>query len=266
MSFVSPTPLANPLHFVLGNSAAGCVRAACDACGMPGAVIGFANDLAAGPLDDSQARDTGPRGFLGGGGEAAIEGHARVSHWRAVLGRLERERPDAVILWSGDNVAEVIFVAMACDRLAGRPELLLRVQVPGNDGRPWVATHLPDQLARLYATRRPLSAADRRVLAQDFARIRDTCGPVRRLESGRVVGVPGDYYDHLLLAACGPHWQAAGPVVGTAMAHCDGPNLMGDGFFSDRLGVLIDAGRIEASGPRTALREYRVRLAPDRQG
>jgi hypothetical protein len=41
---------------------------------------------------------------------------------------------------------------------------------------------------------------------------------------------------------------------------------MGDGFFSARLSVLIEAGRIEASGPRTALREYRVRLAPTRQG
>ncbi|WP_295430862.1 DUF3658 domain-containing protein [uncultured Thiodictyon sp.] len=266
MSFVSPTPLVNPLHFALGDSAAGSVRAACDSCGMPGAVIGFSNDLAAGPLDDSQARDPGLRGFLGGGGEAAIDGDARLSQWRAVLGRLEREPPEAVILWGGDNVAEVIFVAMACDRLAGRPERLLRVQVPGIEGRPYVAMHSPEQLARLYATRRPLSGADRRVLAQDFARIRDTCGPVRRLESGRVVGVPGDYYDHLLLAACGPHWQAAGPVVGTAMAHCDGPNLMGDGFFSARLSVLIEAGRIEASGPRTALREYRVRLAPTRQG
>lgn len=266
MSSVAPPPLVNPLHFVLGDSAAGCVRAACDSCAMPGTVIGFANDLAAGPLDDSEARDAGLRAFLGGGGEAAIDCYARLSQWRAILGRLERERPDAVVLWSGDNVAETIFVAMACDRLAGRPEWLVHVQVPGSEGRPWVAMHSPEQIARLYATRRSLSAADRLVLAQDFARIRDTCGPVRRLESGRVVGVPGDYYDHLLLAACGPDWQAAGPVVGTAMAHCDGPNLMGDGFFSARLGVLIEAGRIEAGGPRTALRDYSVRLALNRQG
>jgi hypothetical protein len=53
-------------------------------------------------------------------------------------------------------------------------------------------------------------------------------------------------YDPLLLAACTAQWQAPGHVVGTAMAHCDGPNLLGDGFFSERLGFLIDAGRVEA--------------------
>jgi hypothetical protein len=36
---------------------------------------------------------------------------------------------------------------------------------------------------------------------------------------------------------------------------------MSDLFFSSRLQVLIDAGRIEADGPLYRLREYAVRLA-----
>lgn len=150
---------------------------------------------------------------------------------------------------------------MACDRLTGRPEPLWRVRVPQIEGRPFVAMHAPEHIARLYASRQPLSAADRLALAQDFARIRTTCGPVRRLERGRVVGIPSDYYAPLLLAACHSDWQAAAHVVGTAMGNCDGPNLMSDGFFSARLGSLIDAGRIEASGPRTRLGAYAVRLS-----
>ena len=261
MPSASPTPLVNPLHLALGAAAAGSVRAACDSCGMPGAVVGFIDDLTHGPLADAEARAVYLRALSAGDSEA----DAPFSQWRVVLWHLDREHPDAIIIWGGANVADAIFLAMACERLAGRRELLWRVRVPEIDGRPYVAMHAPEQIARLFATRRPLSAADRLALAQDFARIRDTCGPVRRLEQGRVVGAPIDCYDHLLLAACGPDWRAAGLVVGSAMARCDGPNLPGDGFFGARLGVLVDAGCIEVSGPRTAPRDNLVRLANARQ-
>lgn len=261
MFSASPTPLVDPIHLVLGDSAAGCVRAACTSYGLPGAVIGFSDDLAHGPLDDDEARHAYMRTLQEGDGEAVIDSHASFSEWHAVVERLDREHPNTLILWSGDNVADAIFVAMACDRLTGRPEPLLRVRVPGIDRRPFVAMHPPGQIARLYTTRQPLSATDRLFLAQDFARIRNTCGPVRRLERGQVIGIPSDYYDPLLLAACGPDWRVAAHVVGTAMGYCDGPNLMGDGFFSARLCSLIDAGRIEASGPRTMRHAYSVRLA-----
>jgi hypothetical protein len=228
---------------------------------LPGAVVGFSDDLAHGPLDDGEARVTYMRAIARDYGEGGIGAYAPFAEWRAAGERLERERPDAVIVWTGANVADATFIAMACDRLAGRREPLWRVSVPGIDLRPYVPTHSPEQLARLYATRELLSAADRLFLAQDFARIRETCGLVRRLESGRVVGVPVEHYDPLLLAACGPDWRAAARVVGTAMGICDGPNLMGDAFFTARLNSLIDVGRIEASGPRVTLRDYSVRLA-----
>jgi hypothetical protein len=227
---------------------------------MPGTVVGFSDDLVQGPLDDGEARVTYMQTLLKGYGEVGIDAYVPFGEWRVVVERMERERPDAVIVWTGDNVADGTFIAMACDRLARRHEPMWRVSVPGIDMRPYVAMHSPEQLALLYATRELLSTANRLYLAQDFARIRDTCGLVRRLESGRVVGVPIEHYDPLLLAACGPDWRAAARVVGTAMGNCDGPNLMGDVFFTARLNSLIDAGRIEASGPRTTLRDYSVRL------
>lgn len=55
--------------------------------------------------------------------------------------------------------------------------------------------HAPEQIAQLYARRRPLSAADSLSLAREFTRIRDSCGPVRRLEQGRVLGATIDCYD-----------------------------------------------------------------------
>ncbi len=239
MTLAAPPAPGNSIHLVLGDSAVGCVRAACASCGMPGAVVGFFDGLAHGPLDDK----------------------ALGSQWRALIARLELEQADAVTVWSGDNVGDAIFEAMACDQLAGWPGPLLRVRVPEIDGRPFVAMHSPEQLSQLYAMRRPLTAAERLSLAQEFARIRDSCGPLRRLEQGRVQGVPVDYYDSLVLSACTADWQAAGRVVGAAMGHCDGPNLTGDGFFRTRLGFLIDARRIEANGRRARLPDYSVRLA-----
>jgi hypothetical protein len=48
------------------------------------------------------------------------------------------------------------------------------------------------------------------------------------------------------------------------MGHCDGLNRMGDAFFTARLNSLIDAGRIEARGPRSTLRDYSARLTDRR--
>ena len=106
-----------------------------------------------------------------------------------------------------------------------------------------------------------LSDRDRQCFAQDFVRIRDTSGRLRRLEGGRVVGVPIEYYDPLLLAGCGTDWQSAARVVGMAMGACDGPNLMGDAFFTARLTALIEAGSIETSAPRPRVLDCSVRLA-----
>ncbi len=238
----------------------GCVRAACASLGMAGAVVGFSDDLAQGPLDDGEARRAYMHALFRGYGEEGIGDYVPFGEWPSLLERLDRERPDAVIVWTGDNVADAIFVAMACDRLARRQEPMWRVRVPGIDIPPYVAAHSPESLARLYGTREPLSAADRASLAQDFARIRDARSAVRRLECGRVIGVPVEHYDPLLLAACGPQWRAAAKVVGTAMGNCDAQNLVGDVFLGARLNAVIDAGLVEASGPRTTLRDYAVRL------
>lgn len=256
-----PTPHLRPLHLVSGDSAAACLHAACANCGLPGTVVGFSGDLAHGPLDDAEASVAYLRAIAQGYGESETADASPFTQWRAVGERLTRERPAALIVWAGDNVADAVFIAMACDQLAGRREPLWRVSVPEVERRPYVAMHSPEQLSHLYASRVLLSDAARLSLAQDFARIRDSTGLVRRLEGGCVVGVPVEHYDPWLLAACCPDWQAAARVVGTAMGNCDGHNLMGDAFFASRLRALIQAGRIEAHGPQTTFLDCSVRLA-----
>ena len=224
-------------------------------------MVGFSADLAHGPLDDAEANVTYLRAIAKGYGDNETADGSTFAQWRELGERLTCERPDALIVWVADNVADRTFLAMACDRLAARREPLWRVQVPEVGLRPHVAMHSPEQLAQLFAARVLLSNEDRLLLAQDFARIRDNSGLLRRLERGCVVGVPVEHYDAWLLAACGPDWQAAAQVVGRAMGNCDRHNLMGDAFFATRLNALIEAGSIEASGPRATFLDCAVRLA-----
>lgn len=181
--------------------------------------------------------------------------------WRKAIEWVEREAPEAVVLWSGENVSETTFLAMACWQLRQRSESVLRVAIPERNHPPYVALQQPSELAELYAARRELTDAERKSLGDDFERIRSQTGLLRRLEAGRIIGVPVDHYDRFLLASCASHWTPAPRIVGAAMARCDPHNLMSDLFFASRLQILIDAGRLEANAMRLRLGEYAVRLA-----
>ena len=181
--------------------------------------------------------------------------------WRKAIEWVEQEEPEAVVLWSGDNVSEMTFLAMACWQLGQRSESVLRVAVPERNGPPYVALHQARELAELYATRRELTHAERKTLSDDFERIRSQRGLLRRLEHGRIIGVAVDHYDPFLLTSCTSDWIHAPRVVGAAMARCDPRNLISDLFFASRLQILIDAGDIEANAVRTRLGAYSVRLA-----
>jgi hypothetical protein len=251
----------NPLHIALGDSAEGCLRSACRAHGLPGKAVGIPDDLGHGPLKDGRARVDYMRGCFRGYDDWSLDVTDAFAPWRAMIARIDEARPDAVVLWSGDNASEGTFLAMACWRLRHRQEPMLRVAIAGRNGRHYVAAHHPAELADLFASARALTDTERAALARDFPRLRDETGLLRRWEAGEIAGVPPHRYDPLLLEACGTSWTLAARVVGTAMSRCDGHNRMSDLFFASRLQSLIDAGRIEADGPRDRLREYAVRLA-----
>jgi hypothetical protein len=252
--------MRNPLHIALGDSSEGCLRVACRAHGLPGAAFGIPDDLSHGPLDDGRVRVGYMRERFRGYDDWCLDVTDAFAPWRAMIARLDQARADAVVIWSGDNASEATFLSMACWWLGTRSERVLRVGIPGRDGRHYVAIHTPAELADLFVSARELTDTERAVLAADFLRIRGETGLLRRWEEGRVLGVSMDRYDPLLLASCPPTWTSGPRVVGTAMSRCDGHNRMSDLFFSSRLQRLIDAGRIEADGRRHRLREYRVRL------
>jgi hypothetical protein len=249
------------LHLTLGDSAAGCLRAACAAHGMPGAVSGIQDDLSHGPLDDGHARIDYMRACFRGYDDFYPDADDAFTPWRALVACIDGDGTDSVVIWSGDNVSEATFLAMACRWLADFPGRVLRVAMPENDGRHYVAIRSPEELAGLFESAQELTISERAALAGEFLRIRDETGQLRRWEEGRVSGIPPDHYDQLLLASCTDDWTPAPRVIGNAMGRCDGHNLMSDLFFSCRLQHLIDSGRIEADGDRSRMRDYAVRLA-----
>jgi hypothetical protein len=249
------------VHLALGDSAAGCLRAAGESHGLPGTAFSIQDDLSHGPLVDGNERINYMRTCYRGYDDWTFPVSDAFAPWASLIERFEREAPGAIVIWSGDNVSETTFLALACWQFRQRPEPLLRVAIPGRDNPPYVALHTPVELAGLYASRRELTDPERTRLGDDFVRIRSETGLLRRWENGRISGAPSDHYDHLLLESCTTSWLPAARVIGAAMGRCDKHNLVSDLFFTCRLQILIDAGRIRADGVRNRLRGYAVRLA-----
>jgi len=228
---------------------------------MPGNVFSIPDDLSHGPLDDGRKRADYMRACFQGYDDWLPDFTDAFAPWRELSERLDEEKPGAILIWSGGNVSEATFLAMACWWLRGRPERILRVAMPESTGRYHVGTHTPAELADLFASRRELTDVERASLAKDFLRIREETSLLRRWEDERIIGVTVDRYDPVLMESCSPSWTPAPRVIGTALGRCGERNAMSDLFLTSRLQVLIDSGRIEADGPRHRLREYAVRLA-----
>jgi hypothetical protein len=173
---------------------------------MPGIALGIPDDLSHGPLGDGRARIDYMRVCFRGYDDWYLDVTDAFAPWRAMIERLDRDRPRAILIWSGDNVSEATFLTMACWWLKGRSEQLLRAMIPETDARSYVATHTPAELAGLFSSAQALTDTERADLAEDFLRIRSETGLLRRWEEGRILGVPVERYDPLLLECCGTRW------------------------------------------------------------
>ncbi len=254
------------LHVVLGESAAGSLRAACASLGLPGSVFGIPDDLSHGPLGDGVERLEFMRDCFRGYDEWTLDRADAFAPWDDLALLVGRDRPGAVAIWAGQSASEATFLAMACWRLSRGVEPLLHVDGPAEEWRGGLGAYAPAELLSFWGGRRSLSGDERQALALEFERLRDGSGLLRRLEGGAVRGVPLDTYDGLLLAACPGEFTPAARVVGDAMGSCDAGNPMSDLFFASRLRHLVESGLVEAEGPRERLRDYAVRKGPRAAG
>lgn len=249
--------MTGPLHLTQGDHAAALLREASGVHALAGTVFPIPEDLSHGPLDDGVGRLAYFRACCAGFANWMSPHTDAFTPWLDLLARLDQMPVTEIVIWAGDNASEATFLAMACAWLQARPEILSRASPPPSA---YTGQCTPAQLASLHRTRVRLDQPMRQSLAEDFVRLRAENAPIRRWENGRVIGVPIDRYDDLLLHACPTAWTPAARLVGTAMAACDPANLMSDLFFSSRLQALMIAGRIAHDKPRTTLSGYSVRL------
>jgi hypothetical protein len=247
------------IHLALGDSAAGCLRAACRSHSLPGTVLSIPDDLSHGPLADGYERINYMQACYRGYDDWTFDVTDAFAPWKNVIEWLDREESETIVIWSGDNVSEATFLAMACWQLRQRPEPVVRVAIPERDSPCYVALHMPVEFGDLFANRRELTPSERALLGDEFVRIRNKTGLLRRWENGRIIGVPADHYDRFVLESCATTWLPAPRVIRAAMDRCDKRNLMSDLFFSSRLQILIDARRIAVDRVGNPMREYAVR-------
>ncbi len=72
------------------------------------------------------------------------------------------------------------------------------------------------------------------------------------LQQGSIIVRPENALDEYLLERCPLEWTKWYYPIGDAMGDCDGHNLLDDAFFSWRLRLLVEAGRVEAQGDLTS--------------
>jgi len=247
------------LHLVLGGSAGGCLRAAVAKYGLPGGVHVFDDDLSHGPLNNKQARAAYFEALFQNYGQLPEDPVPSLADFDSLSADLAQGITPEVCIWAGENASERTFLEMACHSLHDFRGPVTRVGKSGLKSLPYIGAQNPALLASLFDHRETVDSMTRAALSSDFLHLRDSGATLRKWEAGKIVDVPADYYDSLLLACCSKGWVSAARVVGTAMGRGDEHNLLGDVFLSGRLQHLIAEGLIEASGPQASLRVYDVR-------
>ena len=249
------------VHLVLGGSAGGCLRSACKSFRLPGIVHVIEDDFSHGPLENGSAREKYLRDCYRGYSEHQEDSEIdTLAPWVSLNEMLDKQSIEQVCVWAGENASEKTFLGMACWYLRIYGGTIMRVGATGLGPLPYIATHNPKALARLFATHQLLDKNYRAVLVDSFIHTRDAPLTLRRWDDGEIISVPVDYYDNLLIRCCSTEWTYAARIVGEAMGRCDANNLIGDVFLTSRLQNLIDNGMVKYKGERKSLREYWVRL------
>ena len=116
----------------------------------------------------------------------------------------------------------------------------------------------PGHFSRFLPLERELSLGERRVLAGEWRDAMQENAPLRAMINGRLLGVPADFYDHLLRRCMpqGPFRMAR--LVGETLAYY--PVGIGDGWYALRIRELIDSGELEVVDPGDSEHPYSMTL------
>ncbi len=120
----------------------------------------------------------------------------------------------------------------------------------------------PGHFARFLPLERQLGKDERRVLAGEWSAAKQENAPLRALVNGRLLGVPEDFYDHLLYRRMpeGPFRMAR--LIGDTLGYYQVG--IGDGWYALRLRAMIDRGELRIVESGDGEHPYRMMLCKAR--
>lgn len=181
--------------------------------------------------------------------------------WEVLQQRLKQNPVDRIVLWIDSTGSNYVFLRMACYWLKDEQIPIARTTVPVLNEIYSTAAFPPEVLAPLIENSIILNPSLRDQFTEEYKQIVARPELLRECDkNGQLLFKELSVHDHLLLENCPAIWVQASRVVGDAMGNCDPQNGLGDAFLSSRLEHLIVNGYIEADGPRTAIRLFKVRL------
>jgi hypothetical protein len=257
----------DPVHLVLGDSAAGVLSAAM-ARGAPAAapVVRFRDLYCLGPLDalGTPAGAASRAAYWGRLLPAAPPSVDEFDDEEARYARIREVAAAATLfVWVGAHASSRLWLERVCAVLATQPVDLRVVEAveacAGAGSRRTLSQFVPREVGRLFARVRRLDAAEIASLARAWAANAAVPSGLRRWSDGRIGHHPDDYYDQLLLFQCDDDWQPAEQAIGSAQWQCD--EFLGDVFFAWRLRCLAQVGRVQWRGPLERPADAMVRLA-----
>jgi hypothetical protein len=251
------------LHLVASPSAAGSLRVAAQALGLPGKVFCIMDALNLGPLSHGRERIAFWRSLLASGYSDEPPPEAwedAFALWRELRESVAAEKPRRVLIWVSESGADYVLLRMACHWLEVEDVALWRVPVPPNDGFHAVAVHPPEALAAFAPKAVAILRGEVTAMAEEYRCIAARPELLRECDAqGRLLFRTITAHDDFILSCCPYEWTPAARAVGEAMGRGDPRNSFGDMFVASRLQHLIAAGLVDVDGPRRTLRDYRVR-------
>jgi hypothetical protein len=261
--------MATTVHLALGDAAANLLAAAfAQGAHTDRKILRFRDIYCLGPLAELGS-GTGPRSRLRYWRTLLPERDSSLAEFEEEEGRYDSVRAlgrslAPMVAWIGPHSSAYLWLARLCQVLEGGADLRLVdvSQAPfarrGGYARRALGEFMQEEIPALLDAALLTKSDQRERLAQAWRREKATPSGVRRFVAGRIEHLADDHYDALLLAQCTGKWLPAAQVVGAALAACD--EFLGDVFFTWRLRLLAQAGRVESDGAPGYPPDYAVRL------
>ncbi|MEC0244318.1 DUF1835 domain-containing protein [Paenibacillus chitinolyticus] len=279
-----PVPTCTHVHFVVGCSFAGLMKAALKQLHWSGThkVITLSENYAIGPvrdLDSYEGRKARRDWFQDHITEFFEVCDDPEEDYDQLLERVNKIPEQAkVIVWASRNACEqtgmlyairllsgrsnslaVYDACRICEELVNRPDVTYSFRYSGEIPSDSLQAALVRTKDNSY-----LSDADKRRLEREWQTISKQSGTLRIWRDAAVTEVPDDYYDRYLLemldklrSASDPRYLKAARLIGEAMGCCE--QYIGDAYFEYRLRQLIYDGILEIKGVPSSMRRYSVR-------